>query len=293
MTSINVGELVAIDVHTHAEISSQGKASLEDDLHDASSAYFKVEGNRKPTLQETATYYRERQMAAVIFTVDAQSATGTEPVPNEEVAQAAAANPDVLIPFASLDPHRGKAAVKQARRLVEEHGVKGFKFHPSLQGFFPNDRLAYGLYEVIEETGTIALFHTGQTGIGANVPGGGGIRLKYSNPLCVDDVAADFPHLKIILAHPSFPWQDEALAVATHKPGVHIDLSGWSPKYFPPQLVQYANTLLKDKVLFGSDYPVLTPDRWLADFAKLPIKDEVKPKILKENAARLLGLTSA
>ena len=87
------------------------------------------------------------------------------------------------------------------------------------------------------------------------MPGGGGIRLKYSNPLHVDDVAADFPDLKIILAHPSFPWQDEALAVATHKPGVHIDLSGWSPKYFPPQLVQYANTLLKDKVLFGSDYP--------------------------------------
>ncbi|WP_244204585.1 amidohydrolase family protein, partial [Streptomyces africanus] len=126
---------------------------------------------------------------------------------------------------------------------------------------------------------------------GAGVPGGGGIRLKYSNPLHVDDVAADFPHLKIILAHPSFPWQDEALAVATHKPGVHIDLSGWSPKYFPPQLVQYANTLLKDKVLFGSDFPVLTPDRWLADFDKLTIKEEVRPKILKENAARLLGLT--
>jgi predicted TIM-barrel fold metal-dependent hydrolase len=108
----------------------------------------------------------------------------------------------------------------------------------------------------------------------------------------VDDVAADFPHMKIILAHPSFPWQDEALAVATHKPGVHIDLSGWSPKYFPPQLVQYANSLLQDKVLFGSDFPVLTPDRWLADFAKLPIKDSVRPKILKDNAARLLGLTS-
>ncbi|MGC0398998.1 putative TIM-barrel fold metal-dependent hydrolase [Streptomyces sp. SAI-126] len=170
--------------------------------------------------------------------------------------------------------------------------MKGFKFHPSIQGFFPNDRaVAYDLFEVIEETGTIALFHTGQTGIGAGVPGGGGIRLKYSNPLHVDDVAADFPHLKIILAHPSFPWQDEALAVATHKPGVHIDLSGWSPKYFPPQLVQYANTLLKDKVLFGSDFPVLTPDRWLADFGKLSIKDEVKPRILKENAARLLGLT--
>ena len=293
MSAMDVGSLVAIDVHTHAEVSARGHASLADDLHDASSAYFKVAGERKPTLEEIAAHYRERRMAAVVFTVDAESATGTEPVPNEEVAAAAAANPDVLIPFASIDPFRGRAGVRQARRLVDEHGVKGFKFHPNIQGFFPNDRIAYGLYEVIEETGGVAVFHTGQTGIGAGVPGGGGIRLKYSNPLHVDDVAADFPDLRIVLAHPSFPWQDEALAVATHKPGVHIDLSGWSPKYFPPQLVQYANTLLQDKVLFGSDYPVLTPDRWLADFAKLPIKDEVRPKILKENAARLLGLTDS
>ncbi|GAA2107345.1 amidohydrolase family protein [Streptomyces synnematoformans] len=289
--AIDVDRIAALDVHTHAEVSARGHASLDAGLHAASSAYFKVQGERKPTLQETAAYYRERNMAAVVFTVDAESATGTRPVPNEEVAEAAAANPDVLIPFASIDPFRGRAGVRQARRLVEEHGVRGFKFHPSIQGFFPDDRLAYGLYEVIEETGTIALFHTGQTGIGAGVPGGGGIRLKYSHPMCVDDVAADFPQLKIILAHPSFPWQDEALAVATHKPGVHIDLSGWSPKYFPPQLVKYANSLLKDKVLFGSDFPVLTPDRWLADFAELPIKDEVRPAILKENAARLLGLT--
>ncbi|MFE0137196.1 amidohydrolase family protein [Streptomyces sp. NPDC059037] len=288
---MDISDLVAIDVHTHAEVSAKGAASLSAELDTASASYFKVEGDRKPTLPEIAAYYRERRMAAVVFTVDAESATGTAPVPNEEIAEAAAQHPDVLIPFASIDPFRGRAGVRQARRLVAEYGVRGFKFHPSIQGFFPNDRaLAYELYEVIEETGAIALFHTGQTGIGAGVPGGGGIRLKYSNPMCVDDVAADFPQLKIILAHPSFPWQDEALAVATHKPGVHIDLSGWSPKYFPPQLVQYANTLLKDKVLFGSDYPVLTPDRWLADFEKLQIKDEVRPKILKENAARLLGL---
>ncbi|MFE6690504.1 amidohydrolase family protein [Streptomyces sp. NPDC057743] len=293
MNDIDVAALTAIDVHTHCEVSADGRESLPGELHAASGAYFKVTGDRKPTLAQTVAYYRERRMAAVIFTVDAEHATGTAPVPNEEVAEAAAANPDVLIPFASVDPFRGRAGIRQARRLVEEYGVRGFKFHPSIQGFYPNDRLAYGLYEVIEETGCIALFHTGQTGIGAGVPGGGGIRLKYSNPLHVDDVAADFPHLKIILAHPSFPWQDEALAVATHKPGVHIDLSGWSPKYFPPQLVRYANSLLQDKVLFGSDYPVLTPDRWLADFADLPIKDEVRPKILKANAARLLGLTAA
>jgi len=106
----------------------------------------------------------------------------------------------------------------------------------------------------------------------------------------VDDVSVDFPDLRIILAHPSFPWQDEAISVALHKPNVHIDLSGWSPKYFPPQLVRYANTLLKDRVLFGSDFPVITPDRWLADFAELDIKPNVRPLILKDNAVRLLGL---
>jgi uncharacterized protein len=291
---MDLESLVAIDVHTHAEVSSRGGTSLGDTLSEASAAYFKVgAGRRKPALAEIAAYYRERDMAAVVFPVDAEHATGLPPVPNEEVAAAAAASGGVLIPFASIDPFRGKAGVAQARRLVAQHGVKGFKFHPNIQGFFPNDRMAYGLYEAIEELGAIALFHTGQTGIGAGVPGGGGIRLKYSNPLYIDDVAVDFPELKIILAHPSFPWQDEALSIATHKPSVYIDLSGWSPKYFPPQLVQYANTLLQDKVLFGSDFPLLTPDRWLADFAKLPIKDEVRPKILMQNAARLLGLLPA
>jgi predicted TIM-barrel fold metal-dependent hydrolase len=106
----------------------------------------------------------------------------------------------------------------------------------------------------------------------------------------VDDVAVDFPELPIVLAHPSFPWQDEAISVALHKEQVYIDLSGWSPKYFPPQLVRYANTLLRDRVLFGSDFPMLTPDRWLADFEELDIKPDVRPLILKENAARLLGL---
>ena len=123
------------------------------------------------------------------------------------------------------------------------------------------------------------------------MPGGGGVRLKYSQPMYVDDVAVDFPHMKIVLAHPSFPWQDEALSIAMHKPEVYIDLSGWSPKYFPPQLVQYANTQLRTKVLFGSDFPLITPDRWLADFEQAPFKDEVRPLVLKDNAARLLGLS--
>ncbi|WP_158690888.1 MULTISPECIES: amidohydrolase family protein [Streptomyces] len=287
---MDVDALTAIDVHTHAEVSRSGHGALSPELFGASEEYFKAHGHRQPTIDEMAAHYRERRMAAVVFTVDAEHATGHPRIANEEVAENCAAHADVLIPFASVDPHKGRAGVREARRLVEEHGVRGFKFHPSIQAFSPNDRLAYPLYEAIEELGVPALFHTGQTGIGAGVPGGGGIRLKYSDPMLVDDVAVDFPELRIILAHPSFPWQEEALAVATHKPYVHIDLSGWSPKYFPPQLVRYANTLLKDKVLFGSDYPVITPDRWLADFGKLDIKPEVRPRILKDNAARLLGL---
>ena len=152
-------------------------------------------------------------MAAVVFTVDAETVTGRRAVPNEEVAAAAAANPDVLIPFASVDPHR-KNAVEEAERLIREHGVRGFKFHPNLQAFFPNDHAVYPLYETIAAAGLPALFHTGHSGIGTGLPGGGGIRLKYSNPMAVDDVAVDFPGLKIVLAHPSFPWQDEAISVA-------------------------------------------------------------------------------
>jgi predicted TIM-barrel fold metal-dependent hydrolase len=288
--SIDLSRVVAIDMHTHAEVSESGHASLAEELMSASAAHFKTSGPRKPTIPEMAAYYRERNMAAVVFTVDAETATGHPPVPNDEVATACADNADVLIPFASLDPWKGRAAVREAYRLVDEYGVRGFKFHPSLQAFHPNDRMAYPLYAALEERGQVALFHSGQTGIGAGVRGGGGIRLKYSNPLSLDDVAADFPDLKIVIAHPSFPWQDEALAVAAHKPLVHIDLSGWSPKYFPPQLVRYANSLIKEKVLFGSDYPVIEPDRWLKDFEALPIKPEVRPLILKENAIRLLGL---
>ena len=109
----------------------------------------------------------------------------------------------------------------------------------------------------------------------------------------VDDVAVDFPDMPIILAHPSWPWQDEALSVALHKPQVYIDLSGWSPKYFSPQLVHFANTQLKHKMLFGTDYPLISPDRWLDDFAKIAIRDEVRPLILKDNAVRLFGLNGA
>jgi predicted TIM-barrel fold metal-dependent hydrolase len=290
-TGIDPSAIVALDVHTHVHRSVDRAATRirggAEDMGD----YFGIGEMPTYTVPELAEYYRQRNLAAVVFTVDSISRSGEDPEPdNLEVAELAAEHADVLIPFASIDPARGAAGVREARRLIDEHGVRGFKFHPSVQEFYPNDRAVYPLYEVIAEHGLVALFHTGQTGVGAGTRGGGGIRLKYSNPQYIDDVAVDFPDMDIILAHPSFPWQDEALSIATHKEQVYIDLSGWSPKYFPPQLVHYANSLLREKVLFGTDFPVITPERWMRDFEKLDLKPEVRPLILKENAARLLKL---
>ena len=279
---INASALAAIDVHVHLEHTGEATAA------DAAAKQYFGEG-AGADWNALADYYRSRRMACVVFTVD-ERITGRPQVSNDAVAEFASKNADIAIPFASLDPNRGADAVREARRLVSSGLVRGLKLHPPLQQFFPNDRIAYPLYEVFAEARLPVLFHTGHSGIGTGMRGGGGIRLKYGHPMPIDDVAVDFPDLPIIMAHPSFPWQDEAISVCLHKAQVYIDLSGWSPKYFSPTLIQYANTLLKTKVLFGSDYPLLTPDRWMADFEKIGIKDDVRPLILKENAMRLFGL---
>jgi uncharacterized protein len=281
---MKLDNLVAIDTHVHIEPDPTGNAAEE-----AARKYF---GNAGVSYgrKELADYYRSRNIGCVVFSVD-ERLTGRPQVSNDEVVAFAAENSDIVMAFASVDPMRGAEAVKEARRLIAKGGIRGFKLHPPLQQFHANDKAAYPFYEVVAAAKLPVIFHTGHSGIGTGMPGGGGVRLKYGNPMDIDDVAVDFPDMPIIMAHPSFPWQDEAISVCLHKPQVYIDLSGWSPKYFSPILIQYANTLLKKKMLFGSDYPLITPDRWLADFAAIAIRDEVRPLILKENAARLFSLT--
>jgi hypothetical protein len=282
---LDVDRLSAIDVHVHLNPpDNHGETDR------AARKYFRDQVD--PSWGALAEYYRSRRLACVVFTVD-ERLSGRPMVGNDAVLDFAAENADVALAFVSLDPHRGDETVREARRLIARGDVRGLKLHPPLQQFFPNDRLAYPLYEVFEEARLPVLVHTGHSGIGSGMRGGGGVRLKYGAPLPIDDVAVDFPDMPIVMAHPSFPWQDEAISICLHKPQVYIDLSGWSPKYFPATLVQHANTLLREKVLFGSDYPFLTPDRWIAEFDKLAIRDEVRPLILKDNAARLLGLVLA
>jgi uncharacterized protein len=289
--SIELEQIIAVDTHVHVESDSHGHLSLDAELMDASAAYFRAGQNRTPSLVEIAEYYRERRLAAVVFTVDAHTATGHPALSSAEIIEAAAAHDDVLIPFASVDPQEGDRAVSLLRDLAAA-GARGLKLHPSLQAFAPNDPQYRPLFATAAELGLPVVVHTGQTGIGAGLPGGRGIKLRYSDPMLMDDVAADHPDLTVVLAHPSVPWQDAAISIATHKANVYIDLSGWSPKYFPPQLVRAIGGLLKHKVLFGSDYPVITPDRWLADFDALDLKPEVRSLVLKQNAVRMLGLRS-
>ncbi len=276
----------AIDVHIHPP--APGYAVPTDDP--ATQAYFRsAMGHRTP--EEMAEHYAQLDIFGVLFHSDAETATGDKPVPNDYIAELVQRYPKQFIGFGSVDPWKGKAAVREVERCAKELGLRGLKFHPQQQAFYPNDQRFYDLWETAQSLGLVVLFHTGTTGVGAGRPGGGGVKLKYARPIpYIDDVAADFPELTIIMAHPSFPWQDEQLAMLVHKPNVYMDLSGWSPKYFSPLLVQYARTLAQDKVMFGSDYPVISPERWLKDFDGLGIDEPARRKILIDNAKRVLKL---
>ena len=195
---MKIQNLIAIDTHVHVESEVPDNAAGE-----AARKYFGNSGvsySRK----DLADYYRSRNIGCVVFSVD-EKLTGRPPVPNEEVAAFAAENSDFMIAFASVNPMRGKDAVDEARRLIKAGGIRGFKLHPPLQQFHANDKAAYPFYEVVAEAKLPVIFHTGHSGIGTGMPGGGGVRLKYGNPMDMDDVAVDFPDMPIILAHPRSP----------------------------------------------------------------------------------------
>lgn len=280
-------ELEGIDIHVHPKTEEFIRATGARAAQMA--AYFKRE-NKAVSFEELADQYRGRRMMAVLLNSDDETVSGNPPVPNDTLADAVRRHPDVFLGFGGVDPWKGAAAVREIERCATELGLRGLKFNPGRQKFFPNDQRFYPLYEAAAKHGLIVLFHTGMLGAGAGTPGGMGYKLKYTQPIHLDDVAGDFPELRIIGAHPSWPWQEESLAIARHKSNFYIDLSGWAPKYFSPSLVQYANTIIQDKVLFGSDWPAIKVERWLEEFAELPIKAEVRRKIMLDNARALLRL---
>jgi predicted TIM-barrel fold metal-dependent hydrolase len=272
-------------------VDGHGRKAYDDVLVEATEQYFKMGPGALSSVDALADEYRRHNTAAVVFTIDARTGMRHESNSVDDLVAGAIRNNDVLIPFGSVDPWHERRAVHRVHELVREFGVRGFKFHPSMQAFEPNDRRFYPIYEAITEAKVPVLFHTGQTGIGAGLPGGHGIKLRYSDPMLLDDVAADFPDLTIVMAHPAVPWVDSQISIATHKSNVYLDLSGWSPRYFPPQLVHAIGRQLRTKALFGTDFPYIKIDRWRRDFDRLDVDPEIVPLIMKNNALRVLGLT--
>ena len=281
--------LKAVDCHVHPW-DEASLASMGGGRKGAMSSYFGRDLPPVP-LPELADAYRARDMMAVLLASDDSTSSGLPPVPNDHIARAVRDHSDAFLGFGGVDPWMGRLALDEVRR-IKDLGLHGLKFNPGRQHFYANEPRFAPLWELAAELGLICLFHTGMMGNGAGVRGGLGFKLKYTAPIpYLDDIAADHPDLTLISAHPGWPWQDEQLAMARHKANVYLDLSGWAPRYFPPQLVQQVNRLIPDRVLFGSDWPVITPERWIAEFNDLPLDDDVRQKILLGNARLLFQLS--
>ncbi|RIK08011.1 MAG: 4-hydroxyphenyl-beta-ketoacyl-CoA hydrolase [Acidobacteria bacterium] len=278
----------AIDVHVHPSTEEYLKPALGP-FTEATEKYFRT-SIPIITIDEMAAEFEADDVLAVLFAWDAETATGLPPVTNDYIADAVRAHPDRFRGFASVDPHKGDAAIAELDRAVSELGLIGLKTQAGAQDFRPDDRQFYPLWEKAAELGIPVLFHVGTTGLGAGTPGGMGVKLDNMRPIYVDTVAANFPDLKIIAAHPAWPWQDEMIAIALHKANVWIDLSGWSPKYFSEPLVREIKTRLQDRVMFGTDYPFITYHKWITAFDELGIPEDVRTKVIKTNAATLLGI---
>jgi len=273
----------AIDFHVHLPTPDWLDGSM-DGYVEAAEAYFRSTVERQ-SLGELADKYRALDVLAVLLAWDAETATGRPRVPNETVAAACREYPDAFTGLGSVDPHKPSAVDEVAH--IAALGLRGVKFHPSLQAFAPDDPTYWPVFAACERHGLLALFHTGTSGIGARQPGGQGIRIDYAHPLKLDAVAAAHPELTVVAAHFGWPWQMDLIAVALHKTNVYIDISGWSPKRIPTEVVRELKGRLSVQFLWGSDFPFISPERCLAELDDLGL---ASPALLRDNAARVLGL---
>lgn len=281
-------EVKAIDVHVHMRDELALEAHKDRALQMA--RYFRKEPPTPISADEMADQFRARNMMCVIMNSTDETVTGNKPVPNEHIAEVVKKHSDVFLGMGVVDPWMGKRAIDEVKN-IKDLGLHGIgELNPARQHFFANDMRFYPLWDEVQRQELPILFHGGMAAAGAGTPGGMGFKLKYGEPMILDDVAADFPELNIICAHPTWPWTDQSLAIARHKANFYIDLSGWAPKYFPPQVIQQVNSLLQDKALFGSDWPAISVERWLEEFEQYDIKPEVRQKVMLDNAKKLFKL---
>jgi predicted TIM-barrel fold metal-dependent hydrolase len=197
-----------------------------------------------------------------------------------------AAHRDVILGhWIHIDPHRsGAAGVKELRRCIDKRiGFLGLGVSASLSPP-ASDPVYDPLYKLCIEANIPVLIFVGTTGLGAGLPGGAGVILDDCHPRHLDRVAATYPELKIVAARPGWPWQAEVIAVLMHKRNIWYELHGWSPKYHTPDLRHEIPRRLKDRIMFGADYPLLSYERLLGDWKAQGYPDDVLERIFHLNA---------
>jgi predicted TIM-barrel fold metal-dependent hydrolase len=246
------------------------------------------------TEEEVVADFQAHGMEAVLVAFDIESVTGAPPASTAYVAAMRDRHPETFIgAWGTVDPLRGEEAIADAERAVGEHRVLGFHFHPIMGRYSVDDPALRPLFETITGLGVPVMVDVGTTGMGAGMPGGDGALLRHAHPQAIDALAAAFPSLTVIAAHPGWPWVEEMTAVALHKGNVYWELSGWAPKHFPASLKTDVRSRLQDKIMFGTDYPSLPLDRVLREWDELGFSDEVMHKVFHGNAERVLGLPPA
>jgi len=277
-----------IDLHCYP--NTREWIACQQPFVDALAEYWKRPWVAK-TEEEVVADFTEAKVEAVLVALDLETVTHTPPCSNDYVAAMCQRHPSRLIGgWASVDPWKGEDALREARHAIEDLKLLGFHFHPIMGRYAVNDGRLYPLFELIASLGVPVMIDVGTTGMGAGMPGGMGALLRHAHPSAIDQLAADFPNLTIIAAHPGWPWTDEMSAIALHKGNVFWELSGWAPKHFPAQLKVDIRARLKDKIMFGSDYPSLPYDRIFREWAELGYSDDVMERVFHGNAERVLGI---
>ena len=282
----------AIDVHVHPMNPAYVEASLP--FMPAAQRMFAGKFDARPDSQ-IAEDFRRDDVLALPIAWDAEHGAAGGVYANDTLAELCRTYPDVFLPgWGMVDPWRGRKGLEEIEHAIKHLGLVGIKYQPPVQGFSPNDRQFYPIWDLLQSLGAPVLIHCGTTAIGAGEPGGLGFKLGHARPIPnIDDVAADFPKLNIIAAHPGWPWTEELIAVALHKRNVSIDISGWGPKYVPAALKHDMQRRLQDKVLFGSDYPGWSPGQCCDEWQMEGFKPAIIEKLFHRNAVRILKLESA